>query len=104
MQTMDEYRQREDERESRMQQRYESLLQKVDQMESEAARVKSRMEEEQLRARTDPLTGLPNRSSYDDYLRKELGRWERYGTTFSVAVIDLDLFKMINDRFGHLVV
>jgi len=102
MQTMDEYRQREDERESRMQQRYESLLQKVDQMESEAARVKSRMEEEQLRARTDPLTGLPNRSSYDDYLRKELGRWERYGTTFSVAVIDLDLFKMINDRFGHL--
>lgn len=102
VQAMDEYRQREDQRESRMQQRYESLQQKVEQMELETARVKSRMEEEQLKARTDPLTGLPNRASYDDHLAKELARWQRYGNAFSVAVVDLDLFKRINDQYGHL--
>ena len=102
VQAMDRFRSREGEREKRMQVRYDSLLEKVEQMEAEASRVRSRMEEEQLRARTDPLTGLPNRVSYDDQLREALGRWERYKTPFSVAVVDLDRFKEINDAYGHL--
>ncbi|MBR9884929.1 MAG: GGDEF domain-containing protein [Oceanospirillales bacterium] len=100
--TMDQYRSHESEREKRMQVRYESLLEKVDQMEVEASRVRSRMEEEQLRARTDPLTGLPNRVSYDDQLKEALGRWQRYQTPFAIAVVDLDRFKEINDAYGHL--
>ncbi|MBV1789242.1 GGDEF domain-containing protein [Marinobacterium sp. D7] len=102
VQSMDQYRLRESEREKRMQVRYESLLEKVEQMEAETSRVRSRMEEEQLRARTDPLTGLPNRVAYDDQLKDTMGRWERYQTPFSVAVIDLDRFKEINDAYGHL--
>lgn len=102
VQTMDEFREQEIAREQRMQLRYQSLLEKVDQMEVETGRVKSRMEEEQLRARTDPLTGMPNRAAYDDRIAAELQRWDRYVTEFSVAVIDLDRFKMINDQYGHL--
>jgi diguanylate cyclase len=102
VQTMDAYREREEEREQRMQARYESLLEKVEQMEIETGRVRSRMEEEQLKARTDPLTGLPNRVAYEDQLATELGRWQRYNTPFSVAVVDLDRFKRINDEYGHL--
>ncbi len=102
LETMDQFRERENEREGRMQARYEALLERVDQMEVETGRVKSRMEEEQLRARTDPLTGMPNRAAYDDRIAAELQLWERYKTQFSVAVIDLDLFKGINDKYGHL--
>lgn len=100
--TMDDYRLREKEREQGMRRRYQALLEKVEQMELEAARVKSRIEEEQIRARTDPLTGLPNRAAYNDSLESELGRWDRYATEFSIAVVDLDLFKEINDKYGHL--
>nr|WP_232349172.1 GGDEF domain-containing protein [Neptunomonas qingdaonensis] len=60
------------------------------------------MEEERLKARTDALTGLPNRAAYDDHLEKEFERWARYQQGFSVAVGDLDFFKRINDTYGHL--
>lgn len=99
---MDSYRQQEQERETRLNRRYDDLLTKVEQMELETSKVKARMQEEQLRARTDPLTGLPNRTSYDHHLSSEHERWQRYGTQFSLAVGDIDFFKKINDHLGHL--
>ena len=58
---------------------------------------------DQLRAlsTTDPLTGIPNRRALDERLESELARANRYGTPLSVVMIDLDLFKHLNDRFGH---
>ncbi|HEU4975223.1 MAG TPA: diguanylate cyclase [Baekduia sp.] len=58
---------------------------------------------EQLRnlARTDPLTGLPNRRLWDERLAVELARAERYAQPLCVAAIDLDRFKPYNDRHGH---
>lgn len=53
-------------------------------------------------ARTDPLTRLPNRRAFDDELARCLGAWRRYGLGFSVLLIDVDHFKRLNDRFGHL--
>ncbi len=52
-------------------------------------------------ARTDALTGLPNRRSWDEALERELARAERTGAPLSIAVIDLDGFKQLNDRDGH---
>lgn len=100
--TMDSYRQQEQAREDRLNKRYDDLLQKVEQMEVETGKVKARMKEEQLRARTDPLTGLPNRTAYEQHLESEMDRWRRYQTCFSLAVGDIDLFKRINDDLGHL--
>jgi len=99
---MDSYRLQEQERETRLNRRYDDLLHKVEQMELETSKVKARMQEEQLRARTDPLTGLPNRTAYDQHLATESDRWQRYGTCFSMAVGDIDFFKRINDQLGHL--
>jgi len=52
---------------------------------------------------TDALTGLPNTRSLFVHLESELSRAERGGETLTVLVLDLDGFKEVNDRFGHLV-
>jgi two-component system, cell cycle response regulator len=54
-------------------------------------------------AARDPLTGLWNHSSIIELLRNELCRSERQRTSVGVVLVDLDHFKMINDRHGHLV-
>jgi len=52
--------------------------------------------------RTDELTGLPNRRAWDELLTHELAVAERHGKPLSVAMLDLDHFKIYNDKHGHL--
>jgi diguanylate cyclase (GGDEF)-like protein len=52
-------------------------------------------------AARDPLTGLPNRREFDRLLARELGRASRYGDGFSIAILDVDRFKQLNDTRGH---
>jgi diguanylate cyclase (GGDEF)-like protein len=54
-------------------------------------------------AHTDPLTGLANRRYLVDQLKIEFARARRYNRPFCLVFIDLDNFKLINDRFGHMV-
>jgi two-component system cell cycle response regulator len=53
-------------------------------------------------ATRDPLTGLFNRGYVDDRFAVELSRARRYGNVLSIAVIDADRFKALNDMHGHL--
>ena len=53
-------------------------------------------------ATSDPLTGLFNRGSVDDRFAIELSRARRYEKPLTIAVIDADRFKLLNDTFGHL--
>jgi diguanylate cyclase (GGDEF)-like protein len=55
-----------------------------------------------LAADRDPLTGLANRRRWDEILPNEIARAERSGGALSVALVDLDRFKLYNDTFGHL--
>lgn len=50
---------------------------------------------------TDPLTGLRNRRYLDRFLETEVARANRYDAVFSVAMVDLDHFKIYNDTHGH---
>ena len=50
---------------------------------------------------TDELTALPNRRAFMARLEDELGRAKRYGFKLSLAMLDLDHFKAINDKYGH---
>jgi len=50
---------------------------------------------------SDPLTGLYNRRYLADFVERELSRTRRAGTKIVFAMIDVDHFKSINDRFGH---
>ena len=49
----------------------------------------------------DALTGLPNRTLFDDRLRQVLAQAERHGRGVAVMFIDLDDFKLVNDAYGH---
>ena len=50
---------------------------------------------------TDPLTGLHNSRALLDHVEKEMAKADRYRTERAILVIDVDRFKLINDRFGH---
>ena len=50
---------------------------------------------------TDPLTSLRNRRAFEDELAQSFEHARRYERALSLAIIDLDHFKPINDRFGH---
>jgi diguanylate cyclase len=64
-----------------------------------AARVQvKRLQELSL---TDELTGLPNRREFNETLARMVAARQRYNHIFSVAMIDIDLFKRINDTLGH---
>ena len=52
-------------------------------------------------ARTDDLTGLPNRRAWDEALERELARADRDATPLCIAIVDLDRFKDYNDVHGH---
>ena len=55
----------------------------------------------ETRARTDDLTGLPNRRAWDEQISQELTRAKRAASPLSVAMLDLDHFKRFNDTRGH---
>lgn len=50
---------------------------------------------------TDNLTKLYNRAKLDKSLQEEFNRSLRYGTVFSIILLDIDFFKKVNDNFGH---
>jgi diguanylate cyclase (GGDEF)-like protein len=60
------------------------------------------MERLQRSAATDGLTGLANRTMFDQVLGRELARAQRGGEPVSVVLADVDRFKQLNDRLGHL--
>jgi len=62
---------------------------------------RSRLEGEQLLARTDALTGVANRRSFFEAAEQELERSRRHGRPLTLAYVDADDFKYVNDALGH---
>jgi len=52
-------------------------------------------------ARTDPVTGLPNSRYFLEVMTAELAQAKRASTRLTLAYVDVDNFKKVNDRFGH---
>lgn len=80
--------------ERRVEERTESLR-KVNEELQAANRVLAQQEA------TDALTGLANRRHFFERANAEIARAKRYGHSLSLQMLDLDHFKLINDRFGH---
>ncbi|WP_052701938.1 GGDEF domain-containing protein [Marinomonas sp. S3726] len=54
-----------------------------------------------LLSRTDPLTGLMNRRMFDEMAEKEFLRYKNENIHYSLLALDIDHFKLINDKYGH---
>ena len=63
--------------------------------------LKEALEREKALARTDYLTGAVNKRYFLEMATAEINRVSRYKGPFTVAYLDIDNFKVINDRFGH---
>ncbi|HJW30278.1 MAG TPA: GGDEF domain-containing protein, partial [Saprospiraceae bacterium] len=61
------------------------------------------LESEKKEARIDYLTGAANRRFFFEVAQRELDRSQRYNHPFTIAYIDLDSFKTVNDQCGHRV-
>jgi len=68
-----------------------------DRLQQQARDIESHINE----ARTDALTGLPNRRAFDDELIRRVAESARKQTTFCLIMLDIDRFKSLNDRYGH---
>lgn len=83
-------------------QRYQTLNEKLEAKVAERTQAleESNRQLEQL-ARTDRLTGVLNRGALEALIVDEVSRSHRYHRALSLLFIDLDHFKVINDRYGH---
>jgi diguanylate cyclase len=81
--------------------RSDSLVTKIKQMEIETELLQQKLVENREKLLYDTLTGVRSRLAYDEQIEQEIARWERYGSSFSYAILDIDHFKNINDKYGH---
>jgi diguanylate cyclase len=93
----------------------ESLIDELDKAATRASRLEASFAEKsreldtirdslnksEARARTDTLTGLPNRRALDEFFRKAQIASMEQGEALSALLIDIDHFKRFNDEFGH---
>lgn len=78
-----------------------NMVEVLNELEFEAKELHDNLEKQHLEVLIDPLTGILNRTGYNENINKEYARWRRYNSSLSLAVIDLDRFKVINNTYGH---
>lgn len=98
---MDDYQQSEETRYQESQQAMQAMSEKLNAMEQETLELREQVAKERAQAMTDGLTGIPNRLAYDQRFKQEIARWKRFQTPLVLMVWDVDLFKSVNDTYGH---
>jgi len=81
----------------------ERMKQEFDTKSEEMDELRKELEQVRLQASTDALTGMANRATFFDQLRKVVESAEEKRQPFCVVMADIDHFKRVNDTFGHLV-
>ena len=82
-----------------MAERTKSVEQQLTAARDETRQLRAKLAEAGEEARSDPLTGLPNRRAFDE----QLAELERSNAALSLAICDIDHFKRVNDNYGHAV-
>jgi len=77
------------------------MRQRVQNAEHEVERLMAELSQASEMVRIDPLTGALNRKGMEEALQREVARTRRHEAPLSVALLDIDNFKQINDNLGH---
>lgn len=99
---VDRFRDSQKQRQQRSEQELKALREQLRATEDESARLRESLTEQRSRANTDALTHIPNRHSYHDRLNQEYSRWRRYRGKMALVMADIDHFKQVNDKYGHM--
>jgi len=79
----------------------DDMAKKVKKLEDQSQEFSKKLAEEQRKSMQDALTKLSNRAAFDEYFTKAMVRFHHKPFDLSLAVIDIDDFKQINDTYGH---
>jgi len=86
----------------RLEQQIKAVQSQLEQLKKETLLHTQRLEAQQHKLYLDSLTQVYNRTALDERFKLEFKRWKRYQTNTTIAIIDIDHFKNINDTFGHI--
>ncbi|WP_051275400.1 GGDEF domain-containing protein [Aestuariibacter salexigens] len=70
-------------------------------LEKQTNTYRKKLIDQRIETHTDPLTKVANRIAYDERMETEYARHKRTGSPLCVAIVDVDRFKSINDKYGH---
>ncbi len=86
----------------RMEKRHKKLEEDLGSSSQEITELREKLRSVRRQARIDPLTGLANRKHFDSRLRQLVREARDQGEPLSLLMIDIDHFKAVNDKWGHL--
>jgi len=96
-----QHQKEEQQQQLKVEQQLANMAGEIESAKAEADVLKEGLKEASAQALTDALTQLPNRLAYDQRFEAEYARWKRNKEPLSLLVWDIDLFKNINDSYGH---
>ncbi|SQD80028.1 GGDEF domain-containing protein [Moritella yayanosii] len=85
-----------------LEQQIQAVQSQLELLKKETLLHTQRLEAQQHKLYLDSLTQVYNRTALDERFKLEFKRWQRYKTNTTIAMIDIDHFKNINDSFGHI--
>jgi diguanylate cyclase len=96
-----EFRRKEDRRHAEDERRASELAKEVSKLRGRTDELAKICAEQESRLMIDSLTGVHSRYAYERRLDEEFQRWQRHSQPLSFSIWDIDLFKRVNDSYGH---
>ena len=95
------YRELENNRLQEAQKNVDDMQSRMSSMEQETDKLKQIIVKKNRQALVDVLTEIPNRLAYEQKVEEEIARWNRFNKPLTLVMWDVDLFKKVNDTYGH---
>ena len=96
-----EFRHKEAQRHAEDERRASELAKEVSKLKGRTDELMKLCAEQETRLMIDSLTGAHSRYAYESRVAEEFQRWQRHSQPLAFSIWDIDLFKQINDSFGH---
>ena len=96
-----DFRVKEERRQAEDARRASELTREVSKLKGRTEELAKLCAEQEARLMTDSLTGAHSRYAYERRLDEEFQRWQRHAQPLSFSIWDIDLFKRVNDSYGH---